>query len=333
MWAIKTVKLPLPKDEIEAKGYIVTRPTRPGTFYILVGPGGVGKNALMNAVLDRLDNLRQLPTATTRAPRAGEQQGIHHIFVDVEEFQRMIRDGEFLEHQEVHPGKFYGVPRSKIAEAVDAGEDLIADIEFKGATIIRESYPEDTVAIFVSPPSIASLIQRMTDRQDNQTDINNRLNRMSSEMIYAPLCDYVLVNDDFDKAIDELEALIDARRHGTQIAQPAYNARFFARINIRWQDEHLLDRDLNDIVIEIDSGQIILETIAKQLSQRLQLNVDPQDMQLSQPDQAIAVDLSLEPQTQTYTVTYNFLLNLAEKVDAPFGYQWMHIEPQADEVR
>jgi guanylate kinase len=134
---------------------------RLGILYILVGPGGVGKNALLNAVMDQLTDLRQLATATTRPPRENEQDGVHHLFVDLATFQQMIEDDALLEYQEVHPGKYYGVPRAIVEQAIVTRQDLIADIEYKGAAIIQKTYPQNTVAVFIAPPTYGDLVEQI----------------------------------------------------------------------------------------------------------------------------------------------------------------------------
>ncbi len=115
-----------------------------GLLFVIVGPAGVGKNALMNSVLDRVSDLRQLPTATTRGIRPDEQAGREHLFVSVGEFQRMIADNELLENQEVH-GNFYGVPRLTVEQAIAQEHDLIADIDVLGATALHNNFPDHTV--------------------------------------------------------------------------------------------------------------------------------------------------------------------------------------------
>lgn len=209
-----------------------------GTLYILIGPGGVGKNALMNAVLGQASTLRQLPTATTRPPRPNEVEGVHHLFVSLAEFERMIAAGELLEHQEVHPGKYYGVPRATVEDAIRNGQDLIADIEFKGAAILRHAYPQNTVAVFIAPPTVRTLHDRLQERQASAVDTQDRLNRMAAEMRYAPLCDFLIVNDDMDEAVRQLLAVIVHRRTGAQPNLP--QARYHLTVTVHQPGEPLM---------------------------------------------------------------------------------------------
>lgn len=197
----------------------------PGIIFVMVGPGGAGKNSIMKAVLAQSQRIRQLATATTRAMRAGEQQGREHLFVDEDEFRRMIKSGQLLEHQEVSPGKFYGIPRQTVVAALEAGELLIADIEVMGARLLSTAYPLNVVQIFVTVPGadvseqLALLAARMLSRADQNTDIQHRLRRAQTlELPYQSGCDYTVVNDDLPRAISKsmqiIKSEIRARRAG-----------------------------------------------------------------------------------------------------------------------
>ncbi|HEX2620889.1 MAG TPA: guanylate kinase [Phototrophicaceae bacterium] len=183
-----------------------------GLLFVLVGPGGVGKNTLMQMVLPRFDRLRQLPTATTRTPRSGEQQGREHLFIGVDEFRRMIADGELIEHEEVHPGKFYGVPRKVVEQTLATGEDLIADIEIAGAKKVHEAFPHNTVLIFIAPPSLDVLEERMENRGETEAGIAERLARAEREMHFKDCCDYVIVNENLESASRLLYDVIASTR-------------------------------------------------------------------------------------------------------------------------
>ncbi|MEZ4666753.1 MAG: guanylate kinase [Anaerolineae bacterium] len=178
-----------------------------GLLFVLVGPPGAGKNALMNAVLGRIDRLRQLPTATTRSPRATEVQGREHLFVSSEEFQRMLEHDELAEYQPVH-NHMYGTPRATLERAFASENDLIADIDVFGAQKLRLAYPDNTVLIFIRPPSIDVLAQRMEVRGETAEEIDLRLKRVEMEMQFAPQCDYLITNDDFNIAAAMLEGIV-----------------------------------------------------------------------------------------------------------------------------
>lgn len=178
-----------------------------GLLFVLVGPPGVGKNAMMNAVLSQISSLRQLPTATTRPIRSNEQEGREHLFVSPVEFQHMIDQGDLIEWQVVH-GHQYGTPRSTVQQAMATGEDLIADIEVLGATYLRSAFPDNVILIFVQPPSVTELIHRMHNRGETETEIQKRMQRVEMEMRYAPECDYLITNDAVERASDILRGII-----------------------------------------------------------------------------------------------------------------------------
>lgn len=181
-------------------------------LFILVGPGGVGKNAMINTVINGVSGLRQLPTATTRPIRQSEQQGREHMFVTTDEFRQLIESDKLIEWQEVHKDRFYGVPRATVEQAIADEQDLIADIEVYGAAILKNNYADNVRLIFVAPPTLDELEKRMRDRGDAEEEIHKRLARVRIEMPYAPSCDYLIVNGDFDTAVDTLRAIILAER-------------------------------------------------------------------------------------------------------------------------
>ncbi len=159
----------------------------------MVGPAGAGKNAIMNEVLRQLPDLHQLPTATTRPMRDTEEQGREHLFVSEAEFRLMDSRHELIESQTVH-NHLYGTPRTTIENAMHGGRDLVADIEVLGATYLHHAYPNNTILVFVQPPSVADLIKRMSKRGETQDEIDRRLQRVEMEMQYAPQCDYLITN-------------------------------------------------------------------------------------------------------------------------------------------
>ncbi len=186
---------------------------REGILFILVGPSGAGKNTLMRRVQSRLKNLPQLATATTRAIRAGEREGREHVFVEQDTFQHMIADNALIEYQKVHMDDYYGTPRQSVEGALDAGRDLIADIEFLGAEAIRAAYPDSTVLIFVTPSNLSILAERIQQRgKVTAVELENRLARARFEMISALHCDYVVLNDIVEPAAEHLLAIIEAER-------------------------------------------------------------------------------------------------------------------------
>ncbi|MYD11456.1 MAG: guanylate kinase [Chloroflexi bacterium] len=197
----------------------------PGVIFVMIGPGGAGKNAIMKALMAGNPAIRQLATATTRKMRADEAQGREHLFVSKRRFEQMIAAGELLEHQEVTPGKYYGIPRASVAAGLAAGEIRIADIEVIGASILADAFADNVVQIFVTAPGatlteqLAVLQERMRERDDAFTDIEQRLRRARElELPYQSRCDYVVVNDCLAAAIERTRAIIQRELAGRQLA-------------------------------------------------------------------------------------------------------------------
>lgn len=173
-----------------------------GVLFVLVGPAGVGKNTIMQHVMEKMPILHQLPTVTTRNIRPGEQEGREHFFVSLERFQQILAENGLIEHQEVYPGMFYGTPRKQLTEALANGERLIADIEVVGAGHLQEAFSNNTILIFVAPPTIADLEKRLRIRGNmSEQEIENRLKRATLEMPFAEKCDYRITNDTLDRSV------------------------------------------------------------------------------------------------------------------------------------
>lgn len=191
------------------------RENQPGVVFVMIGPGGAGKNAIMKAIMAAFPAVRQLATATTRAMRADERQGREHLFVSETRFREMIQNDELLEHQEVTPGKYYGIPRRTVDESLAAGAALIADIEVLGAMQLAAAYPNNVVQIFITVPGgdiaeqLSVLSERMRGRADEATDIDQRLERARTlELPYQRRCDHIVVNDDLERAIRNTSIIV-----------------------------------------------------------------------------------------------------------------------------
>lgn len=191
--------------------------TTKGLVFVLIGPGGAGKNSLMDALMQRHPHIQQLATATTRPKRDYETQGKQHDFVSIERFREMISDDELLEYQEVTPGRFYGIPRTTIEKHIHNGQHVVADIEVLGAKILREQYPDDVRLIFVTVSGenmdeiLNTLKTRMgkRDGDNGATRIEQRLQRaIDLEFPFQSSCDYVICNDNHEEAIKALEQII-----------------------------------------------------------------------------------------------------------------------------
>ncbi len=182
---------------------------RKGLLFIVSAPSGAGKTSLCREVLDIFPVLRHSVSFTTRPPRNGEIHGRDYYFVAKGEFQRMVRDGEFAEWAEVH-GNCYGTALSTLAEAREEGVDLILDIDCQGARQLRAKGVEG-VSIFILPPSYSELRRRLEGRDSDTSEvIETRMANAVKEIGQAGSYDYIIVNDQFPRAVEELRAIIIA---------------------------------------------------------------------------------------------------------------------------
>jgi guanylate kinase len=180
-----------------------------GKTFIISGPSGVGKSTVLKALLDKRSNVYFSVSATTRAPRAGEVDGVHYHFLDVDTFRQWIAKDEFLEYAE-YVGNFYGTPKKYVDAAMNCGQDVILDIEVQGAIQVCGKRP-DTVRIFIAPPSWKELERRLTERgTDDPERIQKRLLRAKVEFQTAHTYDYFVINDTVENAVNELDAIMTA---------------------------------------------------------------------------------------------------------------------------
>lgn len=180
-----------------------------GMTFIIAGPSGVGKGSVIKKVFESGRKLYFSVSATTRAPRPGERDGVDYHFISYEQFQSWIAEGAFLEHAEF-VGNCYGTPKRYVDEAMDRGEDVILDIEVQGAEQVHRLRPE-AVRIFLAPPSWAELRRRLTGRgTESEEKVEKRLQRSREEFQVARDYDYLVVNDDLEQAAAEVLAIIAA---------------------------------------------------------------------------------------------------------------------------
>ena len=183
-------------------------------LFVLVGPSAAGKNTLMRRVQAQFEDLHQLATMTTRSMRPGEQQGREHWFVSHPEFEALISQDALFEWQRVHQDDLYGMPRKTVDEAINAGRDLIADIDFLGAGKIQEAYAEHAVIIFVTPSRLEILADRLELRgKIAPEEVTNRLERARFEMTFAPRCHYLVINDEIEPATEQLAQIVQSERY------------------------------------------------------------------------------------------------------------------------
>ena len=182
-----------------------------GTLYIVAAPSGAGKSSLVNACLARDPGIALSISFTSRAPRPGERHAEHYHFVSVEQFQRMVAAGDFFEHALVH-GDWKGTARQSVEPQLAAGKDVLLEIDWQGARQVREQVPE-AVSVFILPPSKQALEQRMRARaQDSDQVIRQRLAAAREEMSHYDEFDYVIVNEKFAIAVEEMCSIFTASR-------------------------------------------------------------------------------------------------------------------------
>lgn len=187
-----------------------------GNLFILAAPSGAGKSSLIKALLEKHGQCDKHPVQvsvshTTRKPRPGEVDGEHYHFVSREQFEALIEQGVFFEWAEVF-GNYYGTSRVTIEQTLHRGIDVFLDIDWQGARQVKKQLP-DTCGIFILPPSMATLQERLIHRgQDSEDVIADRMKQAVSEMSHFSEFDYVIVNDDFTVALNDLESVVHAQR-------------------------------------------------------------------------------------------------------------------------
>ena len=201
-----------------------------GSLFMVVAPSGAGKSTLVNALLAQEPALKLSISFTTRAPRPSEQHGREYYFTTADDFLARSERGEFLESAEVH-GNYYGTSRLLIAEQMQAGTDVLLEIDWQGAQQVKKQFPH-AVGIFILPPSIAALEERLNKRgQDEPQVITRRILAAGGEIAHAPEFEYVIINQEFAVALSELTAIVNATR--CRFAQQAArNAFLFAQLGI-----------------------------------------------------------------------------------------------------
>jgi guanylate kinase len=185
---------------------------RRGLMLVLSSPSGAGKTTISRRLLETDDNLSMSVSVTTRPPRPGERDGVDYRFIDRAAYDAMVEDGALLEHARVFDN-FYGTPRAAVEAALNAGQDILFDIDWQGTQQLKEAARDDLVSVFVLPPSAGELERRLRARaQDSDTVIAGRMAKAADELSHYAEYDYVLVNTDLDASVDRVRAILEAER-------------------------------------------------------------------------------------------------------------------------
>ena len=185
---------------------------RNGLLLVVSGPAGVGKGTLDKALMERNHKIKMSVSATTRAPRPGEIEGVHYFFKTEEEFKTMVERGEFLEYMHVFGSNYYGTPRSFVEQQLANGYDVILEIDVNGAMNVKRSFP-DAVLIFITAPSMSEINSRLNGRgTETMEQVEKRFATAFEEIKMIPHYDYVIVNDVVDVAVHHMEAILEAER-------------------------------------------------------------------------------------------------------------------------
>jgi guanylate kinase len=191
-------------------------PARRGVCLVIAAPSGAGKSTITRALLAREPMLSLSVSATTRAPRRGEQDGVHYHFVDAARFAAMAADGALLEQAQVF-GRAYGTPRAPVEAALRDGRDVVFDIDWQGWRQVRSALPDDAVGVFILPPSLAALQARLVSRAgDDAGEITRRMQAARDEIAHWAEFDHVVVNDKLERCVAEVRAVLHAARTATR---------------------------------------------------------------------------------------------------------------------
>ncbi len=182
---------------------------------VLAAPSGAGKTSLSRALLAAEPGLSLSVSVTTRAPRAGEIEGQHYYFIDQKQFEEMAASGALLEYATVF-GRSYGTPRTPVEAALGAGRDVLFDIDWQGFRQLKAALPGDVVGVFIKPPSMQALRDRLAARGDAAEEIARRMDRAEAEISHAEEFDFVVENADFATALEELRGILNESRAARQ---------------------------------------------------------------------------------------------------------------------
>lgn len=185
---------------------------RRGLLLVVSGPSGAGKGTICKALLARNPEIQISVSATTRNPRAGEVDGVNYHFISKETFESRIGEDGFIEHARVYDN-YYGTPKANVISALDAGEDMLLEIDIQGAMQVRDRMP-DGIYVFILPPSMSELKSRIIKRgSETEESLNKRFASAYQEIDFIKKYDYYIINDDLENAVATLESIIRAEKH------------------------------------------------------------------------------------------------------------------------
>ncbi|MBD5321407.1 MAG: guanylate kinase [Duncaniella sp.] len=181
-----------------------------GKIIIISAPSGCGKSTIINALLRQGEiDMQFSVSATNRPPREGEEHGVNYYFLTDDEFRSAIAGDEFVEYEEVYPGRYYGTLKREIARITDGGHNVVLDIDVKGGVNVKRMYGDQAVSVFIKPPSVAALRQRLEGRGTEDADaIAQRVARAEFEIGFAPQFDHTVINDNLDEAITQVSDIL-----------------------------------------------------------------------------------------------------------------------------
>lgn len=315
-----------------------------GLLFILSGPAAVGKNTIMRGVLKAMPTLKQLPTATTRPPRAEEQEGREHEFLSESDFRHRILDKALIEWQIIHDASIYGVPRATIQEAIRAGQPLIADVDVLGGMQLKQEFGDCVVLIFVESPDKTLLAHRMRKRSEvSDEELNTRLRRVDFEHEFADDYDYTITNRE-----GQLEASIqEALRIITTSCEKAAHQDPSEQTAIGW-DSNLIQQMATGLIVQagkllmngaeyphikVPADKLPFEALHDYIQGELAIEIIP-----TRPDAVTRkVDIAFEPAQliratrKATSIDKNFIyvLHPATEVmddNLPLGWAWVPIE-------
>ncbi|MCR9254799.1 MAG: guanylate kinase [Alphaproteobacteria bacterium] len=197
---------------------------RRGLMLVLSSPSGAGKTTITRRILEQEPDMEISVSVTTRPQRPGEEEGVHYFFIDQDRFDDMVEQEELLEYARVF-GKSYGTPRAPVDKVLSAGRDVVCDVDWQGTQQLKQRIRDDLVSIFILPPSTDELERRLHTRaQDSEEVIRSRMAKAADEISHWPEYDYVVINDDLDRATREVKAILVAERlkRERQVDLPAF---------------------------------------------------------------------------------------------------------------